>query len=223
MTQKKENRNIIDHYWYWKTEAIKADLDTKRHKFGVFCSNLGNDFNIATIVRNSNAFLADKVYVYGRRTWDKRGAVGTHKYQHIEYFKEGEDFSHLKEKYTFVAIDNVDGAVPMDDFVWPENTLMFFGQEQLGLPQELIDECDHVVYIKQYGSVRSLNVGCASSIAMYDYCSKLGVEKVNHVCSNDKCRASVDEPGLCNECSRIWQETLDKVEVAKLKGAFDYP
>jgi tRNA G18 (ribose-2'-O)-methylase SpoU len=29
------------------------------------------------------------------------------------------------------------------------------------------------VYIKQYGSVRSLNVGTASGIAMYDYCNKV--------------------------------------------------
>jgi tRNA G18 (ribose-2'-O)-methylase SpoU len=169
-----ETRNIIDYYWYWETEAIKADLDTKRHQFAILCSNLYNDFNISTVIRNSNAFLAKKVYVYGRRSWDKRGSVGTHHYQHIEYLPEDYDLKELKKNYTFVAIDNVEGAVPMDDFVWPKNTLMLFGQEQVGLPPELIAECEHVVYIKQFGSVRSLNVGCASSIAMYDYCNKLG-------------------------------------------------
>jgi tRNA G18 (ribose-2'-O)-methylase SpoU len=61
----------------------------------------------------------------------------------------------------------------MDSFVWPKNTLMCFGQEQMGLPPEIIDRCQNVVYIKQYGSVRSLNVGTASGIAMYDYTSKL--------------------------------------------------
>jgi tRNA G18 (ribose-2'-O)-methylase SpoU len=169
-----ETRNIINHYWYWETEAIKADLDTKRHDFSILCSNLGNDFNIATVIRNSNAFLAKKVYVYGKKKWDKRGAVGTHNYQHIQYLPDDSDLQKLKDEYVFVAIDNVDGAVPMDDFVWPKNTLMLFGQEQIGLPKKLISEAAHVVYIKQFGSVRSLNVGCASSIAMYDYCSKLG-------------------------------------------------
>lgn len=169
-----ETRNIIDHYWYWSTEAIKADLDTKRHPFAILCSNLYNDFNIATVIRNSNAFLAQKVFVYGKRKWDKRGAVGTHHYQHIEYLPESFDLEKLKEDYTFVAIDNVDGATPINEFAWPENTLMLFGQEQIGLPAELLTLCEHVVYIKQFGSVRSLNVGCASAIAMYDYCNKLG-------------------------------------------------
>jgi tRNA G18 (ribose-2'-O)-methylase SpoU len=50
---------------------------------------------------------------------------------------------------------------------------MIFGQEQIGIPKKLLDLCDELVYIKQYGSVRSLNVGTASGIAMYDYCSKV--------------------------------------------------
>ena len=75
-----ENRNIIDHYWYWKTEDIKADLDSKRHNFSILCSNLYNDFNIATVIRNSNAFLAKEVIVYGSKQYDRRGTVGTHNY-----------------------------------------------------------------------------------------------------------------------------------------------
>jgi tRNA G18 (ribose-2'-O)-methylase SpoU len=50
---------------------------------------------------------------------------------------------------------------------------MAFGQEQTGLEPEMLKLCKHLVYIKQYGSVRSLNVGCASAIAMYDYCQKM--------------------------------------------------
>ena len=171
---KSETRNIRDHYWYWKTEAIKADLDTKRHQFGVLCTNFQNDFNIGSVIRNANAFLAKKVYVYGRRKWDRRGAVGTHNYLHLDYLPAEYDLTQLKKQYTLVGIDNIDGAVPINDYEWPENALMCFGSEQSGLPQDLIDECKDVVYIKQYGSVRSLNVACASSIVMYDYLNKVG-------------------------------------------------
>jgi tRNA G18 (ribose-2'-O)-methylase SpoU len=168
-----ETRNIIDHYWYWPTEAIKADLDIKRHKFGVFASNLYNDYNISGIVRNSNAFLAKKIYIYGSKRWDKRGAVGTHNYLHLEHLPAKFDVSLLKDSYKFVGIDNVPGAISLDEFEWPENSLMCFGQEQVGLPNNILNLCDQVVYIKQFGSVRSLNVACASGIAMYDYCRKV--------------------------------------------------
>jgi len=168
-----ETRNVIDYYWYWKTEAIKADLDTKRHPFAVLCVNVANDYNISGVVRNANAFLAEKVYLYGRKKWDRRGAVGTQNYTHFEHIPETDDLSALKEKYTLVGVDNVGDAEELDDFEWPERALMVFGQEQHGLSPDMLDMCDKKVYIKQYGSVRSLNVACASGIIMQDFCRKL--------------------------------------------------
>ena len=61
----------------------------------------------------------------------------------------------------------------MEDFVWPENSLMIFGEEGIGLSDEMLSLADHIVSITQYGSVRSMNVGTTSGIAMYDYTSKL--------------------------------------------------
>lgn len=168
-----ESRNIIDHYHYWKHDAILADLDKKRHPFAILCSNLYNDFNIAGVVRNANAFMASAVYIYGSKQFDKRGTVGTHKYEKIKRVS-GLDSPELR-KYTWVAFDNIKGAVPLDTFEWPENPLLCFGQEQVGLPSEIIEQAPHHVYIRQYGSVRSLNVACASAIAMYDWCKKNAV------------------------------------------------
>ena len=81
--------------------------------------------------------------------------------------------SSLKSDFTFVCLDNVEGSVPMEDFIWPENTLMIFGEEGIGLSDEILSMADHVVSITQYGSVRSMNVGTTSGIAMYDYINKL--------------------------------------------------
>lgn len=179
-----ETRNIIDPYHYWSHEAILTDLDTKRHNFTVLCSNLGNDFNIATVIRNSNAFLAKSVWIYGNKQYDRRGTVGTHNYMKFNHVKAIDDvkrsIEQLAKNYKnlrIVGVDNVRNATAIDKYQWPKNehTLMIFGQEQTGIPDELLDLCDDLVYIRQYGSVRSLNVGTASGIAMYDYCSKTGM------------------------------------------------
>lgn len=180
-----ETRNIIDHYHYWDHEAIMADLDTKRNNFTVICANVENDFNISTVIRNSNAFLANEVWIYGRKQYDRRGTVGTHLYTKFRHVKTIDDISHqiadLKkrngENIHVVCIDNIPNSHNITNFLWGNGTnahvVMIFGQEQIGVPKELIEICDDVVYIPQYGSVRSLNVGTASGIAMYDYCSKL--------------------------------------------------
>jgi tRNA G18 (ribose-2'-O)-methylase SpoU len=167
-----ESRNIIDHYHYWKTDAIKADLDQKRHNFSVLISNKLNDFNLGTVIRNSNAFLGKEIIIYGRRNWDKRGSVGTHNYENLSYVREIDDLKFGES--TVIGIDNVSNAVPIDDFIWPTNhVIMVFGQEQVGITEELAKLCEKFVYIRQFGSVRSLNVGTASGIAMYDYCNKI--------------------------------------------------
>ena len=176
-TESMETRNIIDHYHYWKHDAILADLDGKRHDYSVLCTNLHNDFNIATVVRNANAFLAQEVIIYGKKQWDRRGAVGTHNYNRMSYFKEDEH-GQLMDKifdYHIVCVDNIEGSRDISTLDWPEekHTLLVFGQEQVGVPKEFIEVADDIAYIPQYGTVRSLNVGTASGIAMHEYCSKI--------------------------------------------------
>lgn len=164
--------NVIDFYKYWTVDAVNVHLDNNRHSFGVLCSNLAYDFNISTVIRNNNAFLAKEVFIYGKKRWDRRGAVGAHLYSRIHHIANQDELEKI-EGYTWVGIDNIEGAIPMDKYEWPYNALMCFGQEQVGLPQEILNKCKDIVYIRQFGSVRSLNVGTAAGIAMYDYTSKL--------------------------------------------------
>lgn len=171
-----EYRNLIDHYHYWRNEAILADLDRNRNSFISVCVNIGYDFNIATVIRNSNAFSAGKVIIYGRKRYDKRGTVGTHKYTHVHSTESISELKQILRDYHVVGVDNVNRAVPVETFTWSTTkpTALIFGQEQIGIPEEILELCSDIVYIKQYGSVRSLNVGVASGIAMYDYCTKTG-------------------------------------------------
>jgi tRNA(Leu) C34 or U34 (ribose-2'-O)-methylase TrmL len=155
---KQDTRNVVDYLKYWTDFEINQHLDEKRHPFGVLCCNLFGDFNLATIVRNNNAFLAKEVFIYGHKKWDRRGAVGCHHYSHISHLPTENDLDKITG-YTWVGIDNIKSAVPIDTFTWPKNSLLCFGEEHSGLPQEVIKRCQHIVYIRQFGSVRSLNVG----------------------------------------------------------------
>ena len=130
------------------------------------------DFNISTMIRNANAFNAKKVFYCGKRRFDRRGAVGTHHYVDLNYIDSRDMLISLKSKYKFVCLDNVEGSVPIEDFVWPENALMIFGEEGHGITRETLSMADHTVSVTQYGSVRSMNVGTTSGIAMYDYVKK---------------------------------------------------
>jgi len=175
-TPNNDHRNVVDVYKYWSTEAIKADLDTKRLNYSVLAYNLGYDYNVSTVVRNSNAFLAKNVYIWPKRKFDKRGAVGTTHYTDLKHVTQLESIESLHPDAIWIAMDNVPGAIAIDEFVWPtdKHIILCFGQESTGLPQEVLDNCHYTLYIKQYGSVRSLNVCTASGIAMHEIAKHLG-------------------------------------------------
>ena len=163
----------MDEFKDKSTDEIKDILRATSHPFAVLMENWQGDFNIGTMIRNANAFNAKKVFYYGKKRYDRRGAVGTHHYVDLHHLDTYNAVISLKSSFTFVCLDNVEGAVPMEQFQWPENSLMIFGEEGTGVTPEMLKLADHVVSIKQYGSVRSMNVGTTSGIAMYDYTRKL--------------------------------------------------
>ena len=110
-----DRRNVVDHYRYWSLEAIKADLDRKRHPFHVAIENFENDMNIGTVVRTANAFLAEAVHIVGRKRWNRRGAMVTDRYQHIVHHETVADLVEYAKEHdlTIVAIDSTPGSVPL--------------------------------------------------------------------------------------------------------------
>ena len=171
-----DKRNIVDRFKNWANDLIIADLDTRRNNFGILCCNIQGDFNIGSVIRNNNAFLGREVIIYGKKRYDRRGCVGTYKYEHLKHVKLEDNLELAISKYDqVIGVDNIDSAEPIDNQQWNYNkkTLFCFGEEGSGLPQNVLDICNKIVYIKQMGSVRSINVGCASAIILFHYCQGL--------------------------------------------------
>ncbi len=166
-----DRRNVVDEYRYWTVEAISADLDTRRHAMHVAIENWGHDFNIGTVVRNANAFLAAAVHIIGPHRWDRRGAMSTHRYLHLIHHRDIEEFAAWAATagVTIVAIDNIDGSVPLETAALPERCALLFGQEGPGLSSAAVEAASMTCAITQYGSTRSVNAGVASGIAMYEW------------------------------------------------------
>lgn len=171
-----DSRNVVDRYRYWTREAIIEDLDVVRHPFHVAIENWEHDFNIGTVVRNANAFMAKAVHIVGKRRWNRRGAMVTDRYQHVQHHKTVEDFAlwAKAESIVVLGVDNIKNSVPIETAKLPEDCVLVFGQEGPGLSAEMISECQMILEITQYGSTRSINAGVASGIAMYEWLSQNG-------------------------------------------------
>ena len=164
-----DRRNVVDAYRYWSREAIKEDIDKRRHSLHIAIENFENDANIGTVVRTANAFAVDTVHIVGRRRWNRRGAMVTDRYQHLMHH---EDVAKLmawagEQELTVVAIDNTPGCVPLETAELPERCLLLFGQEGPGVSQAAQEGALMTCSIAQFGSTRSINAGVAAGIAMH--------------------------------------------------------
>jgi len=164
-----DRRNVADGYRYWTVDAIVADLDTRRHAFHVGIENFAHDFNIGSVVRTANAFLAQEVHIVGRRRWNRRGAMVTDRYQHVRHHEDPHELARwcAERHLMLIGIDNLPGAAPLETAGLPRDCLLLFGQEGEGLSDASREACASILSIAQFGSTRSINAGAAAAIAMH--------------------------------------------------------
>jgi tRNA G18 (ribose-2'-O)-methylase SpoU len=164
-----DTRNVVDEYRYWRREAIVADIDRRRHPLHVAIENFGNDANIGAVVRTANAFAVHTVHIIGRRRWNRRGAMVTDRYQHLAHHDGTDSLLAFARAagLQVVAVDNVPGAVRLEQTPLPRECLLLFGQEGPGISEAARSGAEMTVSIAQFGSTRSINAGAAAGIAMH--------------------------------------------------------
>lgn len=174
-----DTRNVVDKYKSVPIEEIVEDLDRQGVKLEIAIENIERDFNMGTIIRSANAFGVRHVHVIGRRQWNKRGAMMTDKYLHVHYYSDVTTFAKaMKERgRVVIAVDNIEGSKPLASTTLPLNAVLVFGQEGPGISNELVTIAKTIVAIEQLGSTRSINVGVAAGVVMYEWMRQHNLRK----------------------------------------------
>jgi len=168
-------RNVIDEFKELPNEEIHKRLDERSNGFAVLMTHITGDFNIGTVLRSANFHGAREFFYSGRKKYDRRGAVGVHNYTPMQHIGDTQNILRLKDRYTLIGLENnIPGTISIHEFGWntTKPPCIVVGEECDGIPQEVLAMCDAFVEIPNFGSVRSMNVGSAASIAMHDYVSK---------------------------------------------------
>ena len=154
-------------------EAIVADLDTRRHDFHVAIENWQHDFNIGTIVRTANAFLAREVHIVGNRRWNRRGAMVTDRYQHVRHHPDVADARRAPARADgVVAARHRQPAglgAARDPGRCRGGCACCSARRGRGSPTQARAACDGTFSIAQFGSTRSINASAAAAIAMHTW------------------------------------------------------
>lgn len=162
--------NVLDDLKSLSVEEIKELNLSNSIPAAIAMHNVYGNLNLGSIIRTANFLGFREVLYFGRRKWDKRGAVGTYHYTQVQYFENENDFLstiHDRE-YNLVALENnVPHTSDLQKFIWPKNPCILVGEENSGLPENILADVYGCVEIPGRGSVRSLNVSTAAAIAMH--------------------------------------------------------
>ena len=167
-----DTRNLIDKFKGMENEQIFSELEKTRSELEVAIENVSHDFNIGTIVRSANSFNAKRVHIIGRRKYNRRGAMCTDKYLEIVYWSDYKEFVQEQKKMgreVVVIENNTPRAKGLMGKKFLRKTTLVFGSEGEGISEGLLEAADDVRYIESFGSTRSVNVGVAAGIAMYEW------------------------------------------------------
>jgi len=167
-----DTRNLQDQYKGLSVEQVFDCLAEKRSSLEVAIENIERDFNAGTIVRSANNFNVSKVHIIGRRKFNRRGAMCTDKYLEMIYWPDIESFiadQHARGQEIVAIENNIKEAKPLSNKKFIQQTTLLFGSEGNGITPDLLEEADDIREIESLGSTRSINVGVAAGIAMYEW------------------------------------------------------
>lgn len=170
-------RNVRDEFKNRPNEEIREELDNHRSEMVLCLSNEIRDMNLSSCIRSANSFNINHVVMTGRKSYDRRGTVGAHHYIDVRHEPELSSamFWYKVDGYHLVALEYDDryDMSSVAEYKWHPKTLMIVGEEGRSISSEILDLVDDIVYIPMMGTVRSLNLASAVSIALYDYTEKM--------------------------------------------------
>ncbi len=167
-------------------ELDRLDVDTfkKTDKTPIIIvlDNIRSLNNIGSVFRTADAFLIEKIYLCGITAIPphkdiRKTALGATESVNWEYRQSTvELIEELKEKgYSTWAVEQVEKATILNSFTVSKEKeyVLVFGNEVKGVSQEVVDICDGVLEIPQYGTKHSLNISVSAGIVIWDIWAKL--------------------------------------------------
>jgi len=175
---------LDDQYHYWNKLSghnrgplkVKSK-DRERYikppmKWAVALDSFRSGHNVGSIFRISDAFGFCKIISGGYTPGPEHKSVqsaGMGAENYVEYEKTKVLSRHLKTlKNEFhgkiVGLESTDKSIPFQEYSFPHNGILVLGNEERGISEEVLAECDEIISIPMYGKKHSLNVSSSFSI-----------------------------------------------------------
>jgi len=155
----------------------------KKTPITIILDNVRSAMNVGSIFRTSDAFLIENIILCGITATPpdkeiRKTALGSTDSVKWEFFKSTIDaVSKLKsEGYHIIGIEQADQSTMLNDIILPKKPIaIIMGNEVNGVAQEVVDVCNTVIEIPQFGTKHSLNISVTTGIVIWELWRKLNI------------------------------------------------
>mgnify|MGYP001182436298 CR=1 FL=1 len=154
--------------------------NAKKTPITIILDNVRSALNVGAIFRTSDAFLIEKIILCGITCTPpnkeiRKSALGSTNSVTWEYSDTtlGAVNKLLEKDYYIIGIEQVEGSTLLNDFNLPNKPIaIILGNEVTGVQQQIIDVCNEIIEIPQFGTKHSLNIAVTSGIIIWDLYKK---------------------------------------------------
>jgi len=147
----------------------------------IVLDNVRSALNVGSVFRTSDAFLIENIILCGITATPpnkeiRKAALGASDSVNWEFQENTIDaVTNLKNNgYHIMGIEQTDKSSKLNDFTLPNKPIaIIMGNEVKGVSQEVLDICDDVMEIPQFGTKHSLNIAVTTGIVVWELWKKL--------------------------------------------------
>ena len=165
------------------SELNRIDISTfksiKKTPLIIVLDDIRSLNNIGSIFRTCDAFKIEKIYLCvitatpPNRKITKTAIGSTESVEWLYFDKINDLILNLKNQgFKIWAIEQTENSKTLSQMEVIESNkkhVLIFGNEIDGVKQEVINKCDDVIEINQYGTKHSLNVSIAAGIVIWNF------------------------------------------------------
>ena len=148
----------------------------------IILDNVRSLNNVGSVFRTADAFRIKHIYLCGITATPphkdiQKTALGSTDSVDWSYAENTQSIVKKlqSEKVKVIAIEQAENSTELQSFVPQKKTTyaLVFGHEVKGVSQDVVNGCNGIIEIPQYGTKHSLNVAVSSGVVLWDLFSKI--------------------------------------------------
>ncbi len=173
MTRKVKNEDL-------NRLTVEKYRKVSKSRIVVVLDNIRSMHNVGAIFRTSDAFRVAKICLCGITATPphrdiRKTALGADESVDWQYYESTMEAVREFEGAHICALEQVVDSVPLREVDLPkENTIVLIvGNEVDGVDEKLLDFCNQVIEIPQFGTKHSFNVSVSTGITLWEIFNKI--------------------------------------------------